>query len=199
MDFTNFIWGLAILAAGIFVCVYGNLLFRFVLAIIGFVIGFSLVMALAGSAAEWLRWTLAIVAGGIGAVALYSLFKVSLYLAGGILGAVIVIVVLALFGQVGGSNTGIFSWILVLAGAGLVGFLGQRLGNMVVVFATALAGSALVIYGFARMFASNMGSSSTNPVLVLSGTFALVLFAVIALISGLAQYQMHTLRRRLLR
>lgn len=198
MDATNLIWGLAALAAGIFICVYGNVLFRFVLAIIGFFIGFSLVMALGGSAEPWLRWTLAIAAGGIGALALYSLFQLSLYLAGGILGAVVVIVVLAMFGLVG-SSLAILNWVLVGTGACVVGFFGKRLGNLVVVFATALAGAALVVYGLARMFAINIGSSSPDPISLFSKTFPLLLFFTVAIISGLAQYQIHTLRRRLLR
>jgi hypothetical protein len=198
MEGTSLVWGLAAIAAGIFVCAYGSALFRFVLAVIGFMIGFSLVMALAAGASPALQWILALVAGGIGALLLYRLFNLSLYIAGGILGAAIVIAVLGLFGLTGG-GVGIFGWILVLAGAGVVGFFGRRIGDLVIVFATAIAGATLVVYGLARVFGTNIGNGSVDPTKVLSGAFALLLWAVIALISGLAQYQVQSLRRRFLR
>ena len=40
----NLIWGLVVLISGIFIASYGNMLFRFVLAFIGFALGFSLIM-----------------------------------------------------------------------------------------------------------------------------------------------------------
>jgi hypothetical protein len=198
MDGTSLIWGLAAIAAGIFVCAYGSALFRFVLAVIGFMVGFSLVMALAASASPALQWILALVAGGIGALLLYRLFNLSLYIAGGILGAAIVIAVLGLFGLTGG-GLGIIGWILVLVGAGVVGFFGKRIGDLVIVFATALAGATLVVYGLARVFAANIGNGSADPTKVLSGAFALLVWATIALISGLAQYQVQSMRRRFMR
>lgn len=194
----NLIWGLATLAAGIFVCAYGSALFRFVLAVIGFVVGFSLVMALATGASPLLQWTLALVAGGIGAFVLYKLLNLSLYIAGGILGVALVIAVLGLFG-LSGSNLGIFGWLLVIAGAGVFGFFGKRMGDLVIVFATALAGATLVVYGLARVFSANIGSGSTDPTKVMSSVFVLFLWGTIVLISGLTQYQVQSLRRRFLR
>ena len=82
------IWGLVVVAAGIFICAYGASLFRFVLAVIGFAVGFSLAMALVPALAGALGWIIALVVGGIGAL-LYRLFNLSLYIAGGILGIAI--------------------------------------------------------------------------------------------------------------
>lgn len=196
----DLIWGLIIIGAGIFVCAYGTALFRFVLAVIGFAAGFSLAMALLPASTGALGWIIALVAGGIGAYVLYRLFNLSLYIAGGILGIAIVMALLGLFGLAGGGQgLGIIGWILVVAGGGVVGFFGRRIGNLVIVFATALAGATLVVYGLARVFATNIGDGSVDPTKVLSSVFALLLWATIALISGLAQYQVQSLRRRLLR
>jgi hypothetical protein len=94
---------------------------------------------------------------------------------------------------------GVFSWILVLAGAGVVGFLGNRLGNAIIPLSTSLVGAALVVLGFSKMFAQNVGATSNDPIAVLSGGFGFVLFLVLAVISALAQFQIADLRRRLLR
>jgi hypothetical protein len=138
--------------------------------------------------------------GGIGAFVLYRLFNLSLYIAGGILGIAIVMALLGLFGLAGGGQgLGIIGWLLVIVGAGVVGFFGKRIGDLVIVFATALAGATLVVYGLARVFATNIGNGSVDPTKVLSSVFALLLWVVIVLISGLAQYQVQSLRRRFLR
>ena len=199
MDGINLIWGLVAVAAGIFVCVYGNMLFRFVLAVVGFVIGFWLVMAVLPMGNSALQVLLAVVVGGIGAAVLYGLFRLSLHIAGALLGAVLVMIVLALIGWLGGgSSLGVVGWVLVLAGAAVVGFLGNRLGNAIIPLATSLTGAALVVTGLTKMF-TNMGVDSNDPITIMSSGFAFVLFIVLALISALAQFQIADLRRRLLR
>ena len=200
MDGIGLIWGIVAVAAGIFVCVYGNMLFRFVLAVIGFVIGFWLVMTLLPLGNEALKALLAVIVGGIGAAVLYSLFRLSLHIAGAILGAVLVLIVLALIGWLGGgSSLGAVGWILVLAGAGVVGFLGNRLGRAIIPLATSLVGAAIVVSGLAKLFTANVGTTSSDPVAIMSNGFAFVLFLVVAIISTLAQLQIADLRRRLLR
>ena len=197
MDGLNLIWGLAAIVAGIFVCVYGNALFRLVLAVIGFMIGFWLIMALPVPN-EALRIVLAIVVGGIGAAVLYRLFRLSLHIAGALLGAVLVMVVLAVLG-LNGSNYGILTWILVLAGAGVLGVFGNRLGNGIIPLATSLVGAAAVVLGLSRIYQGVVGASSNDPVQVMANGFALVLFVAIAAISFLAQLQITSLKRRLVR
>jgi hypothetical protein len=190
--------GLVTVAAGIFVCVYGNLLFRFVMAVLGFVIGFWLIMVIFPTTNDALRIILAIVVGGIGAAILYSLFRLALHVAGALLGAVVVMAILALVGWVGHGNFGVFSWILVIAGAAVVGFFGNRLGDAVISLATALAGAAAVVAGLSKLF-SGVVATSGDPIMILANGFAFVLFLVIAIISALAQLQIADLRRRLLR
>jgi hypothetical protein len=141
MDSVSILFGLVTIAAGIFVCVYGNVLFRFVIAVLGFLIGFWLIMAIFPATNNALRVVLAIVVGGIGAAILYSLFRLALHVAGALLGAVVVMTVLALIGWIGNGNFGVISWILVIAGAVVVGFFGNRPGNAIIPLATALAGA----------------------------------------------------------
>lgn len=198
MDTISILWGLVAIAAGIFVCVYGNMLFRFVIAVLGFLVGFWLVMAIFPGLSDGLRVALAIVVGGIGAAILYSLFRLALHVAGALLGAVVVMAILALIGWVGDGSFGVVSWILVIAGAAVVGFFGNRLGNAIIPLATALAGSAAVVAGFSKLFSSTVATSD-DPITIMSSGFAFVLFLTIAIISALAQLQIADLRRRLLR
>jgi hypothetical protein len=190
--------GLVTVAAGIFVCVYGNMLFRFVMAVLGFVIGFWLIMAIFPTTNDALRILLAIVVGGIGAAILYSLFRLALHIAGALIGAVVVMAVLALVGWVGNGDFGVVSWILVIAGAAVVGFFGNRLGNAVISLAAALAGAAAIVAGLSKLF-SSVVATSDDPIKIMSNGLAFVLFVVIAIISALAQLQIADLRRRLLR
>jgi hypothetical protein len=191
---SGWIWGVLALASGIFICAYGNVLFRFVLAVLGFMIGFSVVMWIAGPSPSPLALIVAVVVGGILAAVGYAMFKLALYFAGGILGIVLVMAVLGLIG-VTGTDLGVFGWIIVAAGAVLGGFLGKRLGDIVIVLATALSGAYLVVLGVSRLFAA--GIEGGNPLKMLGGAFPLVLFVTIALISGLCQYEVLRLRRRL--
>jgi hypothetical protein len=196
MESGSLIWGILALVSGIFICAYGNVLFRFVLAVLGFMIGFSLVMWIAGSSPSALVVIVAIVAGGILAAVAYLTFKFALYFAGGILGIVIVFAVLGLIGLTG-SDLGVFGWILAAAGAVLGGWLGRRLGDLVIVFATALAGAYLVVLGLSQLF--GLGIEGGNALKMLGASFPLVLFVTIALISGLAQYEAMRVRRRFMR
>ena len=196
MESGTLIWGILALASGIFICAYGNVLFRFVLAVLGFVIGFSLVMWIAGPSPAPLVIIVAIVVGGILAAVGYAMFKLALYFAGGILGIVIVMAVLGLVG-VAGSDLGIFGWIIAAAGAVLGAFLGRRLGDLAIVLATALAGAYLVVLGLSQLF--GLGIEGGNALKMLGASFPLVLFVTIALISGLAQYEAMRVRRRFLR
>jgi hypothetical protein len=197
MGSESLIWGILALASGIFICAYGSVLFRFVLAVIGFMLGFSAVMWIAGGMVQGaLQIIVAMVAGAIIAVALYSLFRLALHMAGGILGLMIVLAVLGLVG-VTGSNLGVIGWILLVAGAVIGGFFGRRLGDLVIILATALAGAYLVVLGLAKTF--GVGINGTNALATLGTGFALVLFVVVALISGLSQYESLRMRRRLRR
>ena len=190
------LWGIIVLVSGIFIAVYGSLLFRFALAFLGFAIGYSLVAWLGGGLDTALRILVGIVAGGILASTLYFLVRFTLNIAGALLGLVLMLVLLGLF-RLGGLDLGVFGTLLVVAAAGLGGVFGSRLGGIVVVLATSLAGAYLVVLGLGALF--GLGVETDNPLALLGASFPLVLFLTLALISGLAQYQAFSVRRRFLR
>jgi len=196
MDTNSFLWGLVMLAAGIFVCSYGNQLFRFVLAFIGFAIGFSLVMWLGDFLSDGLQVVIGLIFGGILAAVFYLIVQFALNIAGGLLGLVIMLAILGMF-RIGGLDLGFFGWILALIAAGVGVVFGKRLGDIVIVLATSLTGAYFVVVGLAALFGLNVDIE--NPEATLGTGFALVLFLSIALISGLAQYQAFSFRKRILR
>jgi hypothetical protein len=190
------LWGIVVLICGVFICSYGNILFRFVLAFAGFAIGFSLVMWVGGGLGDGLQILIAIVIGGVLAAVFYGIFRFALYIAGGLLGTVIMLALLGLF-KLGGLDLGVFGWILAGLAAVAGGFFGHRLGDIIIVLATALAGAYFVVLGLGAIF--RLSVDTENPLTLLGTSFPLILFLTIALISGLAQYQAFSFRRRILR
>jgi hypothetical protein len=190
------VWGIVILISGIFIAAYGNVLFRFALAFLGFALGYSLVMWLGGGLDDILRIVVGIVVGGILAAVFYFLVKFTLYIAGGIVGLVTMLALLGLF-KLSGLDLGVFGWVLAAAAAGLGGFFGQRLGSIVVILASSLGGAYLVVLGLGALF--TVGVDSNEPLELLGTAFPLVLFLTIVAISFLAQYQAFTVRQRFLR
>ena len=190
------LWGIIVLICGIFIASYGNVMFRFALAFMGFALGFSLVMWLGGGLDTTIRIVFGIVAGSVLALTFYMLVKFMLHIAGGVVGLVLMMALLGLF-QLGGLKGGAFGWVLAVAAAIGGGLIGNRLGNMVVVLASALAGAYLVVLGLAALYL--VGMEADKPFELLSASFPLVLFLSIFAISFLAQLQAQRLRQRFLR
>jgi hypothetical protein len=176
------LWGIIIVVAGVFVCAFGNKLFRLVLAVLGFGLGFILSWWFTGSQPELIHILVSLVAGAIGAVLLYSLFRVGIHIAGGILGLVLGFLLVALLNL---GNTS-FAGIVLIAAAALVGFFGNLLSNMIVPLATGAAGAFMVAYGLTMIFAGEV-AAGTNPIDLLASPLALAVFAVIVAISTLSQ------------
>lgn len=202
MDVTYFIWGLVGVVAGGFFAVYGYSLFRMALLCIGFMIGFSLGMGVTGGQTEFIRLLFGLVAGGIVGGGLFALFRLSIYIAGGILGLVIGLFLLSLL-NIG--SDGLLSALAVVAGLGAGTFFGRFLGELIIVISTSVVGAYAVVYGLTMMFPGQFGIDLVErDALALIGrmpisSLTLVLLATIGLISGLAQYQILLLRRRLRR
>lgn len=148
-----FIVGIILIAAGIFMLVYGGLLFRFALAVGLFVLGFSLSSWLFASQPEVTRIVISLAVGGVVALVGYSLVRLVLHFAGGLLGAALALVLLSLLP---GMNS-VISLILVLVGAGVVGFFGNRMGDWVIILATTLTGSYAIVAGLLRLFPAAVG------------------------------------------
>lgn len=195
-DGVDFVWGAVLVGSGIFVSVYGTILFRFVLAVFGFAIGFAAAFVFTDGQDAALRILVGIVAGGIAAGALYSLIRIGLYIAGSILGAVLGLVIASLVGLL---DTG-FDWgslVLVVAAGGGGCFFGPRLGSLIIVLATAAAGAYLVIYGLSVLYIDEFQTDLEDPGATIARSLPFVTFLVIAAIGGLGQYVNSRLRFRI--
>ncbi|GIK74741.1 MAG: hypothetical protein BroJett021_37290 [Chloroflexota bacterium] len=189
--------GIVLAACGIFLLVYGGLLFRFSMAVGFFVLGFSLASWLFSSQTDLIRILISLVVGGVLAGVGYMLVRMVLHLAGGLLGAVLVLLVLSLLPL---NMPSFLNIIIILAGAGVVGFFGNRLGDWVIILATSLAGAYAVVLGLTRMFPAAVEASAEY---VASGSAyvpftgpAFAVFVIIFVIGALAQDRIRSLRGR---
>jgi hypothetical protein len=128
MDY-NFLWGVIALACGAVMLVYGASMFRVVLLVTGFYIGFSVVNVFLGSLASGpgpgVRNAIAIVLGAAGAM----------------LGLVVAMLVASLFGF----SRGWAVWLVGLGGCGLGALLGPHLGRSLTISASAVAGAYVAV------------------------------------------------------
>lgn len=189
--------GIVLAACGVFLLVYGGLLFRFSMAVGFFVLGFTLASWLFSSQPDLIRILISLVVGGVLAAVGYALVRMVLHIAGGLLGAVLVLVLLSLLPF---DMPSILSVILILAGAGVVGFFGNRLGDWVIILATSLAGAYAVVLGLTRMFPTAVEASteyiaSGSAYVPFTGP-AFAAFVIVFLIGALAQDRIRSLRGR---
>jgi hypothetical protein len=189
--------GIVLAACGIFLLVYGGLLFRFSMAVGFFVLGFSLASWLFSSQTDLIRILISLVVGGVLAGVGYMLVRMVLHLAGGLLGAVLVLLVLSLLPL---NMPSFLNIIIILAGAGVVGFFGNRLGDWVIILATSLAGAYAVVLGLTRMFPSAVEASAEylargSAYVPFTGP-AFAVFVIVFLIGVLAQDRIRSLRGR---
>lgn len=199
MDTTDVIWGAIVIAAGIFIAVYGSLLFKFTLAAMGFGIGFVGAWWVLDGQSDTMRLLISMVVGGIGAVLLYSLAKFGLYIAGAVLGVVIAIVVGGIIDILGPKPDNIVMWILALGGLAGGGLFGHRLGQLIVTLATAAAGAFLIVDGFQIWFSSQIGGDVSDPSQTLAQKLALTMFLVFFALSALSQMNSTRLMQRVTR
>ena len=184
----NVLWGIIIVVCGVFVCVYGNLLFRFTLAALGFGIGAILGWWLAGGQSDMMRLLISLALGGIGALLLYFLFQIGIYVAGGVLGLVVAFLLVALLGL----GDSWLALIFLVAGTGVVGFFARKFERWIIPLATAAAGAFQVVYGLALIFAGQPDqigqvSQGSTPMQLLGHPLALAIFLVVAAVSFLSQ------------
>lgn len=198
MEFTDVVWGLVVIAAGIFVAVYGTLLFKFALAAMGFGIGFIGAWWLLDSQSDATRLLIAIAVGGIGAAVLFALARFGLYIAGAILGLVLSLLIGGIIEILGPSPNNTVMVILAIAGLAGGGFIGPRLGQLVVLLATSGAGAYLIVDGIQIWYASRIGGDLDDPSQTLGQRLTLTIFLVLFAMSALSQYNARDLRRRVL-
>jgi len=186
--------GIMLAACGIFLLVYGGLLFRFSMAVGFFVLGFSLSSWLFAAQPDLIRILISLVVGGVLALVGYALVRMVLHIAGALLGAVAVLLLLSLLPIAMPSS---LSVILIVAGAGAVGFFGNRLGDWVIILATTLAGAYAVIAGLIRLFpaAVEVSADYVSAYIPFTGP-AFAVFLIVFLIGVLAQQRIRALRGR---
>lgn len=189
-----FLLDILLIASGVFLLVYGGKLFRFALAVGAFVLGFSLSMWVLSSQPVAARLLISLVIGGIIAFVGYMLVKMILHFAGGILGAMVALVILSLLPV---SLPTALSLIAIVAGAGVIGFFGNRLGDWVIMLATTLTGSYAILLGLAHLFPLAMGVGPDYLSIQVPFTTQAFLVFVIFLVTGiLAQFEIRRVRGR---
>jgi len=185
--------GLLLTACGVFLLVYGTILFRFALAVGGFVLGFAVAWWLTESQGTAVQILVGLVAGGIAAAVLFLVVRIGLYIAGGLLGAIAALVLLSLFRV---ENV----WVnlaLMVAGAGLVAFFGRRLGLWLTVAATSLTGAYAAVYGLTQVFPESTGGFDADPTARIPFTGpAFAVFLVLLAVGVLAQLQIARVNER---
>lgn len=186
----QFLWGIVALICGGFMMSYGAGLFRFVLAFAGFYIGFSLGMRI-GAPSDSFQIMLALVLGGVLGAAFYFLVKLTLYFAGAILGLVVGLLIAGVFNW----QDQTLGWILALAGLGLGGFFGPRLGDLVLVLAAASLGAYAAVMGMTMLLLPGTETTGT----IQQSAPAFIVFITLLAVSTLSQMQIRDLRRRLIR
>lgn len=189
-----FLIDLLLMACGVFLLVYGGRLFRFTLAAAAFVLGFGISMWLLSSQGAVVRLLISLVVGAVIAVAGYTLVKMVLHLAGGILGAVLALVILSLLPV---RLPDFLSIIAVLAGIGVVGFFGNRMGDWVIILATTLAGAYAILLGLAHLFPAALGVGSDYFSARIPFTLPAFVAFLLFLVTGiLAQFEIRRVRGR---
>lgn len=189
MDY-SFLLGFIGVVCGAVMLVYGATLFRFVLAFAGFYVGFMLTLTALRAFGEsapslGVQYLLAVVVGAACGLVLYSLVKITVHAAGGMLGLVLGMLVASLL-PVG--NTWIISQIGL--GAMIVGAVfGSKLGAHLTIYASALAGAYVTVTGLAVLF----GMEAKNGVMPVDAK-TLTVFAVFAVVSILAQLRVRHMR-----
>lgn len=197
MDAT-FLWGIIALVCGGFMLVYGASLIRVVLAAFGFFVGFvvaTLVLNWLGLMAgnQWLQLLVEVILGVIIGLVFYNLVSLTVYLAGGVLGASLG---LFLIGVLNLQADWLAVGITVVAAA--IGTLfGKNLGDWLTLIAASVAGAYASVVGVGLLFrtAEEVAANRLMP----SSLAAIVVFLFLVVVGTLAQMQIRDLRRRLIR
>ncbi|HEX2368768.1 MAG TPA: DUF4203 domain-containing protein [Acidimicrobiia bacterium] len=184
--------GLLLVACGVFLLVYGTMLFRFAIAVAGFVIGFALGWWLLESATEAAQIIVAFALGGVVAIVGYAVVRIGVYLAGGLLGALLALIVVS-FLNIGSSVVNV---LVVLAAAVAVGFFARSLGLWLTILATSAAGAYAIVYGLSRMFPDSTQiedlESAKIPLTGAAFTILILTFAI----GFLSQWTLARIQRR---
>jgi hypothetical protein len=184
----QWLWGGGMIAAGIFIAVYGTRLFRYAMAACGFGIGFLLAIRLMEELDRTREYPIAVVGGLVGAILLFILAKFGLLLAGAVFGLVAAIVAIGMIEVSADRVPGDVMRVVIVAGGAFIGALfGRAIGGLVALLATAAAGAALVLNGLHVLFAIEYEIDAADPLRNTATQLALVTFGIIFFIALLGQ------------
>jgi hypothetical protein len=96
-----------------------------------------------------------------------------------------------------GSTTNVLGWIVIIAGAGVLGFFGNRLGDWVIILAATLAGAYAILLGLAHLFpaAMGVGPDDLSARIPFTGP-AFLVFVIFLIMDVRAQLEIRRLRGR---
>lgn len=199
MEATDILWGLITIGSGVFISVYGTMLFKFALAAMGFSVGFVGGWWLLEDQDTAARFLIAMVVGAVLAIVFFSLVKFGVYIAGAVLGLVLAVVVSGFIEILGASTPSFVMLILAIGGVAGGGLFGGRLGNIIILLATAAAGSYMIVGGLQTWFESVFDHDGVTAAETLGTGVAMALFVVLFAMSVLSQRNAQQLRHRVLR
>lgn len=196
MEATELVWGIILIGAGIFLAVYGQLLFKFALLAMGFAVGMAGAWWLFEDQEDLTRFLIAMVVGAAVGLLLFSMVKFGLYIAGAMLGLVIAVLISGVIDIIGSTPSDTVVAILVIGGLAGGGIFGHRIGSLAILFATSAMGALLVVDGLSVLFESRIGGNVDDVTATLAQRLTLAVFVVILAISALSQWTSRNLRQR---
>lgn len=182
----NVVIGLAVMAGGIFAAAFGYSLFRFVLAVIGFMVGFSVASRLTAGLDPTVSLFISLGAGIVLAGLGFALIRIGQYIAGALLGMVVALVVL---GLIGAQNDGLLNLAGLAVGLGIGAFAGRFFGDLIILTATSFIGAYGIVLGWFIAFSSNATGYLGDALVV--NIVTIVLMLAIALVGGFGQYALY--------
>lgn len=182
----NVVIGLAVMAGGIFAAAFGYSLFRFVLAVLGFMVGFTVASRFTAGLDPTVSLFISLGAGIVLAGLGFALIRIGQYIAGALLGIVVALVVL---GLIGAQTDGVIGLVGMAVGLGIGAFAGRFFGDLIILTATSFIGAYGIVLGWFIAFSSNTTGNLGAALQV--NIVTIVLMLAIALVGGLGQYMLY--------
>lgn len=182
----NVVIGLAVMAGGIFAAAFGYSLFRFVLAVLGFMVGFTVANNLTSGLDPTISLFISLGAGIVLAGLGFALIRIGQYIAGALLGMVVALVVLGFLGIQSGD---VLNLAGLAVGLGIGAFAGRFFGDIIILTATSFIGAYGIVLGWFITFSNNTTGNLSSAMTINIVTVALML--AIALVGGLGQYMLY--------
>ena len=182
----NIIIGLAVMAGGIFAAAFGYSMFRFVLAVSGVMVGFSVASSLTRNLDPTVSLFISLGAGIVLAGLGFALIRIGQYIAGALLGMVVALVVL---GLIGAQNDGVLNLAGLAVGLGIGAFAGRFFGDLIILTATSFIGAYGIVLGWFIAFSSNTTGNLADALII--NIVTIILMLAIALVGGFGQYALY--------